>query len=121
MQVPWFWPFGQVAELSPLELQTELGRNGHSQYQLIDVREQVEFRRGHIAGARNIPLHELPQRLETLDLDPRRPVVAICLSGHRSIPAYRLLRQKGYRVYSLRGGMMNWWRAQGTSTREASR
>lgn len=107
MHVPWWFPFGQVSEIAPRELVAKLG-NGAG-LQLLDVREPVEFRQGHIKGARNVPLHDLPRKLKTLGLDTSRPVVAICLSGHRSIPAYRLLRLSGYRqVYSLSGGMLAW-------------
>jgi rhodanese-related sulfurtransferase len=108
VRVPWWFPFGQVSEIAPRELLAELG-NGAG-IQLLDVREPVEFRQGHIEGARNVPIRDLPRKLETLGLDSSRPVVAICLSGHRSIPAYRLLKRSGYsQVYSLSGGMIAWW------------
>ncbi len=108
MHVPWWWPFGRVGEIAPIDLQKLT--NGRD-IQLLDVREPVEFRQGHIQGARNVPIQDLPSRLETLGLDPSRPVVAICLSGHRSVPAYRLLKRSGYsQVYSLSGGMLAWWR-----------
>ncbi len=117
MDVPWWFPFGQVAEIAPRELQAKLG-NGAG-IQLLDVREPVEFRQGHIEGARNVPIHDLPHTLETLRLDPARPIIAICLSGHRSIPAYRLLKRSGYsRVYSLSGGMMAWWGARLPSAKD---
>jgi rhodanese-related sulfurtransferase len=107
VHVPWWFPFGQVCEIAPRELLTKLG-NGAG-IQLLDVREPVEFRQGHIEGARNVPIHDLPHELKALGLDSSRPVVAICLSGHRSIPAYRLLRRSGYQAYSLSGGMLAWW------------
>ncbi len=110
MQVPWWLPFGHVSEIAPRELLAKLG-NGAG-IQLLDVREPMEFRQGHIAGARNMPIHDLPRHLDSLGIDNRRPIVAICLSGHRSIPAYRLLKRHGYQVYSLSGGMMAWWRGR---------
>ncbi len=109
MQVPWWLPFGHASELAPRELLAKLD-NGAG-IQLLDVREPVEFRQGHISGARNVPIQDLPRTLDRLGLDSKRPIVAICLSGHRSIPAYRLLKRYGYpHVYSLSGGMMAWWR-----------
>ncbi len=109
MHVPWWFPFGRVDEIAPRDLLAKLG-NGAG-IQLVDVREPVEFRQGHIAGARNVPIHDLPKQLAQLNLDAARPVVAICLSGHRSVPAYRLLKRFGLpHVYSLSGGMMAWWR-----------
>ncbi len=109
MHVPWWSPFGQVEEIAPRDLLAILGSG--AAVQLLDVREPVEYRQGHIAGAHNVPIHDLPKQLDRLGLDTKRPVIAICLSGHRSIPAYRLLKRSGFaHVYSLSGGMMAWWR-----------
>ncbi len=117
MLVPWWFPFGRVPEIAPRTLQSTLG-NG-SGVQLLDVREPFEFQESHIAGAKSVPLHDLPRALDRLALDPARPVVAICLSGHRSIPAYRLLKRAGYRqVYSLGGGMLAWWHAHLPTTKD---
>lgn len=113
MRIPWWWPFGRVDEIAPRALQALLARDSGGDIQLIDVREEFEYRQGHVAGARSAPIHTLPQALDSLRLDPQRPIVAICLSGHRSIPAFRLLKSKGYeQVYSLAGGMMAWRRDQ---------
>jgi rhodanese-related sulfurtransferase len=102
-------PFGRIAEIAPRDLYARLRDDGKD-WQLLDVREPIEFQAGHIVRAHNVPLHDLPHRLSDLGLDPMRPVVAICLSGHRSVPAYRLLRRAGLReIYGLAGGMMAWW------------
>lgn len=113
MRLPWWWPFGRVDEIAPRALEALLARDGGGNIQLIDVREEFEYQQGHVVGARSVPIHALPQSLDSLGLDPQRPIVAICLSGHRSIPAYRLLKRKGYdQVYSLAGGMLAWRRDQ---------
>ena len=113
MRIPWWWPFGRVDEIAPRALEALLARDGGGDIQLIDVREEFEYQQGHVVGARSVPIHTLPQALDSLRLDPQRPIVAICLSGHRSIPAFRLLKSKGYeQVYSLAGGMMAWRRDQ---------
>jgi len=75
---------------------------------VLDVREQHEFRSGHIPGALHIPLGELRRRLRDLDRD--RPVIAVCRSGNRSRVAARLLTREGYQVENLRGGMIAWMR-----------
>lgn len=109
MLVPWWWPFGQVEEITPLSLQEKIG-NG-ARFQVLDVREPFEFEEGHVRGAVNVPIQNLPRVVDTLGLDPDRPIVAVCLSGHRSKPAFRLLKRKGYQmVYSLSGGMLSWRR-----------
>ena len=103
----WWWPFGRVPEVTPGALAAELAAQPP---QLVDVRTPAEFAAGHIAGAVNVPVHDLPRRLADLDLDPARPVVAVCLTGHRSVPAVRLLAERGFQARQLAGGMTAWWR-----------
>ncbi len=110
MKLPWWLPLGHVPEIGAAEL-AELLR-GRSAPQLLDIRTPSEFAAGRIGGARNVPLTTLPSRLAALGLDPARPVVAICLSAHRSAPAVRLLGERGYQASQLAGGMIA-WRAAG--------
>ncbi len=105
----WWLPFGKVPELTAEALYDQLQAG---QLQLVDVRTGTEYRRSRIAGAVSVPITELRRRLPDLGLDPGQPVVAICLSAHRSVPAVRLLQTHGYReVRQLAGGMLSWWRA----------
>jgi len=94
MALPWWFPFGRVAEIGAEKLHAQL-RNGEAP-QLVDVRQPSEFRAGHIPGAINVPIGHFAERLPELGLNPQRPIVAICLTAHRSIPAVRLLRRLGY-------------------------
>lgn len=74
---------------------------------LVDVRTAGEFIAGHIEGARNIPLAELPDRL--LELQPHgRPVVVYCQSGLRSARAARILRKAGFAQVLDLGSIRNW-------------
>jgi rhodanese-related sulfurtransferase len=117
LNIPWWFPFGPVDQIAPRELDIRLQSDGRD-LQLIDVRSTFEYAESHLANTRNVPITELPQRLTELKLDPARPVIAICLSGHRSVPAYRLLKRAGYsQVYSLSGGMIAWWAARLPTTR----
>ena len=107
--LPWWLPFGRVPSVSATELNEQL--EGSSQPQILDVRTTLEWSRSHIAGSINVPITELRTSLTALDLDKKRPVVAICLSAHRSIPAVRLLSSRGFvDVVQLQGGMWSWWR-----------
>jgi rhodanese-related sulfurtransferase len=111
MRVGDWWPFGRVPEISAKELQDELDKGA---VQIVDVRTTPEFRLSHIPGARHLPITAFSSsRLESLDLDPSRPVAAICLTAHRSVPAVRKLRELGYEARQLRGGMRAWWRMGG--------
>ena len=77
---------------------------------VVDVRGRDEFDGplGHIEGARNIPLAELPaQRAELAGAG--RPVVLVCLTDKRSAAAAAQLAAAGLRDVSvLRGGMTAW-------------
>lgn len=82
-------------------------REGYRKAQLIDVREQQEFKNGHILGARNIPATQLKQRL--VEIRPDKPVYLYCQGGTRSAKAADLLHKKGYKhLYQLRGGFKKW-------------
>ncbi len=121
MNAPWWLPFGHVDEIAPRDLHDKLSRDGRD-LQLLDVRSGAEFAESHIAGAQNTPITVLPRNFANLNLDPNRPVIAICLSGHRSVPAYRLLKRAGFsQVYSLSGGMLAWWAARLPTTRNGKR
>jgi rhodanese-related sulfurtransferase len=110
MPLPWWLPFGTVPEISPAQLAKEL--EGVAAPQLLDVRSAAEFARGYVRGALSVPIQTLAARLDALRLDPSRRVVAICLTAHRSIPAVRLLRSRGFEAAQLAGGMLA-WRAAG--------
>lgn len=105
----WWLPFGAVPEIDVQELDG-LFKAGRVP-QLIDVRTAGEWRAGRIAGAIHVPITELKALLASLPLDRNRPVVAICRSAHRSIPAVRLLRARGFDACQLQQGMQAWWRA----------
>lgn len=106
MALPWWLPFGDVPELQAAELAAAL--RGPRPPQLVDVRSSLEFSAGHIAGAVSAPITDFTRALPGLGLDPGRPVVAICLTAHRSIPAVRLLRRQGLDARQLAGGMLAW-------------
>ncbi len=75
---------------------------------LIDVREPVEYKQGHVAGSRLIPLGELGGRLSEIPNDKR--ILVICATGSRSSAAARQLVKAGYDVTNVSGGMMGWVR-----------
>lgn len=69
---------------------------------LLDVRTPEEYKAGHIDGFLNIPVDELRGRLR--EIEPGKPVYAICQSGLRSYLASRILEANGYEVYNFSGG-----------------
>jgi rhodanese-related sulfurtransferase len=76
---------------------------------VLDVRQKDEYRSGHIAGAKLIPLNELGHRMK--DLPKEREIVCVCASGNRSSSATRMLTGAGYNAINMKGGMSAWRRA----------
>ena len=77
---------------------------------LLDVREDEEWRAGHIEGAVHVPMQLLPQRLhyEPGDLTPDAPIVVVCRVGSRSAHVTAWLNQQGYDAVNLDGGIAAW-------------
>jgi len=77
---------------------------------VLDVRARSEWDHGHVAGAVNIPVGELPGRLDEVPRD--QPLVVHCQGGTRSAIAASILRKAGIGdVIDMRGGFGEWARA----------
>jgi NADPH-dependent 2,4-dienoyl-CoA reductase/sulfur reductase-like enzyme/rhodanese-related sulfurtransferase len=74
-----------------------------SQSYVLDVREPREFGRGHVEGARNVPLHSLRGSMSELPHD--REILVYCAVGHRSYYATRALRLNGFPAKNISGGI----------------
>ncbi len=76
---------------------------------VLDVREPSEYALGHIGGARNIPVRELPKRIDELPGDKGAEIVTHCESGFRSAHAAIFLKAYGYtNVKNLELGIHEW-------------
>lgn len=79
---------------------------------VLDMRSAESFSRGHIVGARNVPMDELDGHLDKLARFKSKPVVAVCDAGITSSKAVNTLRNSGFEsVYNLKGGMNAWGQA----------
>jgi rhodanese-related sulfurtransferase len=97
-----------VPELSPSEFAARWPnyRNGDGVV-LLDVREHDELEIAAVAGARHIPMREVPARLA--ELDTTAPVVVMCHSGGRSRRVAEYLQVNGFsNVFNLKGGIDAW-------------
>ena len=78
--------------------------------QLVDVRTLAEHMEGHIPGSLNINVKDkegFPTAVDEL-LDKGREVAVYCRRGRRSRTAAELLVKKGFKVYNLDKGILNW-------------
>ena len=73
---------------------------------IIDVREDDEVAQGKIPGARHIPLGQITERLDEIDKGQHHFMV--CRSGGRSGKAGAILKEQGYDVTNVAGGMLDW-------------
>ena len=100
---------GGFERLAPRQLQELLQRADDvgPGVTVVDVREPREFAAGHLAGAVNLPLGELPRRYTEIPLE--FPVVFVCRSGVRSRAACELAAAAGIRSpLHLEGGLLAW-------------
>ncbi|MGI8843441.1 MAG: rhodanese-like domain-containing protein, partial [Gemmatimonadaceae bacterium] len=74
---------------------------------VIDVRGNTEWKAGHIAGARHIPLGSLAERVR--DVPRAMPIIVHCESGGRSAIAASVLEASGFTsVRNMTGGFAAW-------------
>jgi hydroxyacylglutathione hydrolase len=101
----------EIERLPAAELSERL--EGDPSVQVLDVREDAEWRAGHIPGSLHRPyhdIHELPA-----ELDESQPVAVICSSGTRSAVAASLLKGYGAKeiLHVVDGGVGTWLRLAG--------
>ena len=76
---------------------------------VIDVCEPDEFARGHVIGAKNLPLAQVDEKLAQLVKNKSSHVIMVCQVGARSARAAAAARKLGYEnVQSLSGGLRAW-------------
>lgn len=68
---------------------------------IVDVRTPGEFLGGNVYGSKNIPLNEIPYRIEELK-EMASPIIFCCASGNRSGQATYFASQNG--VDCINGG-----------------
>jgi len=99
--------------ITPTQLDTKI--HGNKYVAVIDVCDKDEFESQSIEGAINIPIAligpDFEEKYPDIDLDDE--IVVYSTNGKRSKEAAAILMKLGYRkVYSLEGGISNWY-AQG--------
>ena len=71
---------------------------------VVDVRTTDEYKGGHYPGAINVPLDEVPQRIDEFK-NMQQPIVAYCRSGNRSGMAVSILKKSGLTNVHNGGGL----------------
>ncbi|HEX2358653.1 MAG TPA: rhodanese-like domain-containing protein [Solirubrobacterales bacterium] len=103
-------PVERIELIDPATLAERLAGDG--EVTVLDVRDEHEFRSGHIPGSVHIPYGQLGDRLGEL---PRQgTIAAICSGGKRSGTAASILQREGFeRIVHVAHGGVGTWRRQG--------
>lgn len=66
---------------------------------IVDVRTPQEFKSAHAAGSINIPLQDLPAKVNEIK-SMKAPIILCCASGNRSGQAGNFLSKQGIECYN---------------------
>jgi len=95
-------PVASIETIAVTDLKS--ARASNTPVMLIDVRTPKEWRAGHVDGAVNIPLGDLPSRMEEIPRGTR--IITMCEAGYRSSLAASLLAREGLEpIVNVEGGM----------------
>lgn len=96
-----------IQEVSADDVAARLARG--EAIEIVDVREESEFARGRIKGARHLAKGILERDIENAIPDVDTAIVLYCAAGPRSALAALSLQKMGYRnVVSMAGGWREW-------------
>jgi hydroxyacylglutathione hydrolase len=101
-----------VAKIERLEVDgLHERRRSEPALQILDVREESEWRERRIPGSVHVPYHDIDAIPE--GLDPNGPVAVICASGQRSAVGASLVQRLGMTdvIHVVDGGVGTWARA----------
>ncbi len=87
--------------------------------QIISVRKPEDYAKGHIPGAINIPWKTIAKVENLKKIDPKRPVVTYCYTGHTGQIACTVLNILGYDALNLKFGIMAWTKNQTVRVQKA--
>jgi len=105
-----FRQFFRTPSVPEVDVSQTVDARANGTHQIVDVRERDEWAEGHIPGSTLIPLGELAARVD--ELEPDKPVIAVCHSGQRSQTAVEILQAAGLKdAASMAGGVVDWARA----------
>ncbi len=109
-----FWSFfgNRIRGIKEVDCTAALQLVNHKDALVLDVREESEYKLGHILNSTLIPLGKLNERVGELEKYKERPIVVVCRSGNRSGTACAMLGKFGFtQAYNLAGGVTAWQKA----------
>lgn len=109
-----FWSmFGnRIRGIREVDCAAALQLINHKNALVLDVREEGEYKLGHILNSMLVPLGKLEERIGELEKYKEQPIVVVCRSGQRSARACAVLGRRGFaHAFNLAGGVTAWQKA----------
>ncbi len=109
-----FWSFfgNRIRGIREVDSVAALQLINHKNALVLDVREEDEYKAGHVLNSKLIPLGKLKGRISELEKYRDRAIVVVCRSGVRSATACATLGKQGFtQAYNLSGGVNAWQKA----------
>ncbi len=98
--------FSKFSSISPMLVVTKMNSDDT---QIVDIRDYLEFKKGHIEDAINIPLTSIEDKVATLAPYKNQSVIVVCQNGARSAAGCKALIKAGFeKVFNITGGMQSW-------------
>jgi rhodanese-related sulfurtransferase len=85
---------------------------------IIDARTGIEFKRGHVSGAINVPPRKILLKTAKLPKAKDTEIVVCCEHGQRAWIAKKLLAARGYTNTALLEGHLKDWKKAGLPLEE---
>jgi rhodanese-related sulfurtransferase len=79
-----------------------------AKYTIVSVRSAADYAKGHVPGAINIPYKTIADDASLALIDPAKPVITYCYTGHTGQLSDVILSMLGYTSYNMKYGMMGW-------------
>ena len=105
------WSFfgNRMRGITDVDIVEALQLINHKNALVLDVREESEYKSGHILNAKWIPLGKLAERAGELEKYREQSIVVVCRSGNRSASACSVLGKQGFtQAVNMAGGVMAW-------------
>jgi len=103
----------KIRGIKEVDVSAALQLINHKNAFVLDVREEGEYKAGHLLNAKLIPLGKLKERIGELQKYKDQPVVVVCRSGNRSGMACATMNKLGFtQAYNMAGGMLAWQKAK---------
>lgn len=85
---------------------TRLVNSGEAVF--VDIRDSKDYRNGHIVDSINIPYADLSEKFDELSPHKQKQIIVVDKMGQQSGAGGKILRDNGFQVLRLNGGMSEW-------------